>query len=638
MLLATTSDNIDPFTVRNAASGTLPATVAIYELTAGGAVKVDPNTYESQPAVINDNASGTAPCAPATAGQCFAPAIGLQPAAPAAAHGAGEFGTSPFKENTTYAVIISDGVTNATGIAIERSTVAKILLFSDPLISTSGGTTSSNLQGIDAGTAATLEQMRQQLIPALAQVQTDLGISKDHVATAYTFRTQTITGVKALTDPTAQQGALQVAALPYGQAPATALPGAVTPAPGAGTATVAFSKYGVDPSIPHGNIAEVLETTITTFNLLSPSTGAFDPSGATAAETINVMIATPHPTGSTIQNCTGSLTAFGSAGLRCAPMVIYRHGLNGGRAEMLTLADSITAQGMVLVAIDAAKHGDRAFCTGGDTTTTLGSATVPVCADGTSACTTALPAGAQGDAHPPGTCGAVGYFRRPVSAVCGTGGCPAPTSGIPVVSGNYLISANLFRTRDTLRQDIIDESQLVRAIAFAPSGAPPTGHAVFDRMATTGVIIDPARVYFIGQSLGAIQGTADVAVNPRIGKVVLNVGGGTLTDVLSQSPSFNASVNALLASLGSRPAPRVICSSSTSPSGSSTRPIRSTLPRTWSPRRCRASSPCRSSAWRCRPRQSSASALSATSRCPTSSTSSCTPTSGSRRFRRRSRR
>src|SRR5207245_3458893 len=67
------------------------------------------------------------------------------------------------------------------------------------------------------------------------------------------------------------------------------------------------------------------------------------------------------------------------------------------------------------------------------------------------------------------------------------------------------------------------------------------------------VIIDPGQVYFVGQSLGAIQGTMDVAANPRVSNAVLNVGGGTLVDVFTTSPAFSTSTNALLASLGIQP-------------------------------------------------------------------------------------
>jgi hypothetical protein len=116
------------------------------------------------------------------------------------------------------------------------------------------------------------------------------------------------------------------------------------------------------------------------------------------------------------------------------------------------------------------------------------------------------------------------------------------------------VTSNFFRTRDTFRQDFIDESQLVRAIAFVPSGAPPTGHKLFDYMITTeGFIINPAAVYFSGQSLGSIQGVGDVATNPRITKAAFNVGGGTVVDIFTNSPAFVSSTLALLNSLGIQP-------------------------------------------------------------------------------------
>jgi hypothetical protein len=225
-------------------------------------------------------------------------------------------------------------------------------------------------------------------------------------------------------------------------------------------------------------------------------------------------------------------------------MMIFRHGLGSGRGAMLTVADSNAAVGMVTVAIDAAKHGDRSFCTSGPASATTG-------CNGGAACTTLLPPGAQGDARPPGTCGAAGFIKRPVSGTCAQtpSPCPASTDGIPVVSSNYLTSTNFFRTRDTLRQDMIDQSQLVRALAFVPTN-PPTAHAVFDQMVTRGVVIDPGTIYFSGQSLGSIQGVLDVATNPRISKAAFNVGGGTITDIFVSSPAFTAGTDALLAQLG----------------------------------------------------------------------------------------
>src|SRR5262249_32174948 len=122
-------------------------------------------------------------------------------------------------------------------------------------------------------------------------------------------------------------------------------------------AATAFAKFGVVPTIPSSNIDEILEVDITTFNLLDPATGAFktDPKMA-AAEPIHVLIATPKAPAAPA--CQGALAPFG----RCAPMMVFRHGLTRGRADMLLIADTFAAAGMATVAIDAAKHGDRTLC------------------------------------------------------------------------------------------------------------------------------------------------------------------------------------------------------------------------------------------------------------------------------------
>ena len=174
---------------------------------------------------------------------------------------------------------------------------------------------------------------------------------------------------------------------------------------------------------------------------------------------------------------------------------------------------------------------------------------MPQCS-GAGTCDTSLPSGAQGDTNPPGKC-STGFFYRPVSAFCSANPVTCGyngTNGIPVDSSNYLVTTNFFRTRDTFRQDFIDQSQTVRALAFAPDGV--ASNTVFTHMVAQNVIIDPTKIYFSGQSLGSIQGVGDVATNPRITKAAFNVGGGTTVDIFTNSPAFVSTTNALLASLG----------------------------------------------------------------------------------------
>jgi hypothetical protein len=479
----------------------------------------------------------------------LSPVIAIQPAGATAGDPTSVFRTKPLKDATEYAVVMTTDIKDKAGNAVGPGTVAKILHFSNPVYV--GG--HSALTGIDDTTAESIENMRLELQPvftALAAAGTDFS----KIGIAYTFRTQTILS----------QGN-DLGALPY--LPTLALGGDSIAAPTVSTtitgAGSVFGKYGVDPSIPSTSIGAVMEFDIPTIDELDPLTGAFlatlasNPAAGTV-EHIHVLLALPKPGNANIPACTGALAAAGIP--FCAPLMVFRHGLGGGRADMLTVANQFNAAGMAVVAIDAAKHGDRSFCTPnadfgqcvGDTATTT-------------TCTTSLPSGAQGDVNPPGSC-PNGFAYEPVSAFCGESlanaeACNwAGTEGIPADSGNYLITSNFFRTRDTMRQDLIDESQLIRAVAFIPSAQTPS-NTIFGAVATFSgtadpantYVIDPATVFFSGQSLGAINGAPDVATNPRIAKAGLNVGGGTVVDVFTNSPAFTSEVDGLLSSLGIEP-------------------------------------------------------------------------------------
>jgi hypothetical protein len=511
-ILGPTSDLVKASTVTK-------TSLLLYDLSdASNPVQVNPATLIIEPCEFTATPTGASGCtSPATA---LAPVIAIQPAGATAGDPTSVFRTKPLKDNTDYAVVMTTAIHDKADKPLGSGTVAKILKFKNPVVE--GG--HSALPGIDDATAAGIEKMRQQLAPVLKTLAA-AGTDASKIAIAYTFKTQTILSQ-----------ANKLAALPYNPAIPAALALPIADSFSHKPAATAFTKYGAisgtaPGEFPSSNINEILEVDITTFNALDPATGAFLPDPSMAIpEVIHVLISTPL---TTPKFCPGSTV------LKCAPMMVFRHGLGRGRADMLSIADTNAAAGMVTVAIDAAKHGDRSFCTSGPASATTG-------CNGGAACTTALPAGAQGDANPPGTCGTAGFFKRPLNPAA-----VGATDGIPAVSGNFLVSANFFRTRDSMRQDLIDESQLIHALAFNPAGAAtPSGHVVFDHMVGQGIIIDPATIYYSGQSLGSIQGAMNVATNPRISKAVFNVGGGTLVDVFTNSPAFATQVNALLAGLG----------------------------------------------------------------------------------------
>src|SRR5581483_8300713 len=60
--------------------------------------------------------------------------------------------------------------------------------------------------------------------------------------------------------------------------------------------------------------------------------------------------------------------------------------------------------------------------------------------------------------------------------------------------------------------------------------------------------LDPHRIYYVGQSFGSMYGTIFNAVEPALRAAVLNVGGGSVTDIVRWSPEFSDVASAILTS------------------------------------------------------------------------------------------
>ncbi len=391
MVLSTTSAPILGSTVNK-------STVFLYDLTNPAApVRVPDGTeagggYESEPAAIEEtiNVGGNQ--------VAVSTAIGLQPAIPLASGAM----LPPLKENTEYAVLISNGVKDLNQAGLSRSTLAQLLLFEPDHPVAAGGT--SLVQGVPDGEAALIESIREKLNPAIAQLQADKNVPRNDLSMAYTFRTQSITGLGNFLDaasgvPAANQrpaGLLQLAALPYAS---TALAGAIITSPTVNhtyVAADAFTKYGIDPSVPNSHIAEVIDATVITAEILSKTTGAFDPTLASNPNIVPIPALIIVPQESSVPACPSGV-GF-PAGAHCAPLVIFHHGLGGDRSAVLAVADSLAAQGFVVAAIDGDKNGARSWCSADDQCN-------PNSSGSTAGTCVAIPgAAAQGDAVPPGIC------------------------------------------------------------------------------------------------------------------------------------------------------------------------------------------------------------------------------------------
>jgi hypothetical protein len=453
--------------------------------------------------------------------------------------------------------------------------------------------------------------MRLALKPVMTQLAADTGcgttppaagcVTKSQVVMAYTFRTQTISGKNATAayGGKGASGAIQIAAIPYTpllQAACAALqaqlglasldctkplPGtlkAYTTGGAAGhTVADAYTAWGVDLSVPHDKVDTVYELQIMTPNKIDNSTGALNPSPTgIQPEVLTVLVAVGAQ--SKVPACTGSLAPFAAAGLRCAPLVLFQHGLTTAKNYVLTVANTLVDAGNVVVAIDLPLHGQRSYCSttavpgNPDAACAPGNHCVPVpamagqgaisaptpglCRTGT---TPSSPLGAflnrsalcldPGTPGVPGSsCASVPGLPKPVALNPATG---APTNaGFPFTSGQFFVSANFFRTRDAFRQTWIDHTQVLQVVAPTPVAGPIAGNDLYNGLLAKGIIVNPLDISFLGQSLGSMGGLGSVAANPRISKAVVNTDGATAVDVFTSSPTYQAQVDALLTELG----------------------------------------------------------------------------------------
>jgi dienelactone hydrolase len=168
------------------------------------------------------------------------------------------------------------------------------------------------------------------------------------------------------------------------------------------------------------------------------------------------------------------------------PAVIIQHGLGGSRAYLLDLANTIAKKGWIAVAIDSVTFGARA-------------------AD----------AIFQLDTH-------TDWERAPGATYVGPDGISdklgADRTGASDFFGGLL---NIGALRDQLREAAIDTAQLVKVLRADPDLSP---------LATNGTTpkIDASRIAYVGDSLGAIEGTVAAAIEPNVKLWTFNVDGGAI--------------------------------------------------------------------------------------------------------------
>lgn len=103
-------------------------------------------------------------------------------------------------------------------------------------------------------------------------------------------------------------------------------------------------------------------------------------------------------------------------------------------------------------------------------------------------------------------------------------------------SGATFVTSNIFRTRDVIRQTVIDEMMLSRIIKSMGTYPQDVLKGVFLKDDGTPLIGGPGLpVFYAGQSMGGVMGSILMAVDPNIVKGILNVPGGGMGDLMLRS-------------------------------------------------------------------------------------------------------
>jgi hypothetical protein len=531
MMLAQTSIPVDASTVNGAnvhlfkltkdGTGAVTGATLLEELKfqvgSGGNPFAAKYVAEPTPIVIPQGQPLSATVNCPAAGGC-SPVIGLQPAVGAQLSATTTVYLPPLAQATSYAVVVTSRVKDMLGNPLAKPTVAKILLDFPGTVALVTSAGKSLIPGVGDATAAALARMKAELVPVLAALPA--GTAAADVVTAYTFKTQTTTAAAA-------------AVLPFAAAAHPLDAAFFTPAEIGGA-------YGVNAAttFPGTAISEFAEVPFNTTNLLLSglSQGAFDPAHPTP-EQITALVALPNPA-----LVTGACPAGFPATSKCAPLVVFRHGIPRAKGDMLPIASALAAKGFVVAAIDAEKHGDRTYC--GAATQAAADQQCLALSGAASTCVADAKLKTAADAGVVGRC-SNGLLRKRVDCAVFTPACIVP-KGIPLATGNFIFTLNLFRFRDTLRQDVIDQAALVNALApTAPRAAGADKFA--DHLALSNLAIDPDKVYFASLSLGAENSTLSVAVNPRFKRAAFQSGFATIVDVSSNpASSDNATLVALL--------------------------------------------------------------------------------------------
>lgn len=259
--------------------------------------------------------------------------------------------TKPLDANTTYVVVLTNGIKNTKGQSLSADAVTSMINGIQPLTDATGTPTAYfNANAIvNAVTAQTLEGLRQLNQARLAALMTqsgmncsvlqnngNTGVSCPDVIMSWNFTTQNIGTMTTAFAQNNPSGAIAVA--------------------NTGQNTASVGAYGM-ADIYAGVLSGVpyYLGTPTAENPTAPLTQSFiDANGSAIVNTLPTLQSTQTiPLLMSIPNTTSGVTMPETGW----PVVIFQHGITQNRTNLLALADAFAQAGYAAVAIDLPLHG-----------------------------------------------------------------------------------------------------------------------------------------------------------------------------------------------------------------------------------------------------------------------------------------
>ncbi len=406
--------------------------------------------------------------------------------------------TSPLKQLTSYLVVLTNGIRDATGSPATPDTTYFLTQRTAPLC-VNGASTDPLLP---TANACALEPLRLLTNSQLAAANSR-GIAPENVVSSWVFTTQSITPVLQAVRSRVQPGAVRLARTGL----TTSIVGT---APNAdlfiGTLTLPYYLLPPSAANPTGPLNGFWKAAPGAY--IPPFAGRLNPTST------NITFANPFPVKNADVTVPVLMTVPNASSGRERPtagwpVVIFQHGITRNRSDALAIASTLASQGFVVVAIDQPLHG-------------VGAAS-PFYIEGT-------------------PFGPIAQERTfDVDYINNTTGAAGPDQVLDPSGAHSINLASLLTSRDNLRQASADLFVLTASIPTMDV----TGDAVPD--------LDASRIAFVGQSLGAIVGIPFLAIEPNVNVGLLSVPGGGIARMIEASPTFGPRIRAGLAGVGLQP-------------------------------------------------------------------------------------